>query len=57
MINEQQTIQAAAERRKQRNAKKFGKQVQTAKVQERALQRKAALKEVATMQKARKGNQ
>ena len=42
MINEEQSLLAAEERRKQKAAKKFGKQVQTAKLQERAKQRKAA---------------
>eukprot|EP00316_Scyphosphaera_apsteinii_P001590 CAMPEP_0119328118 /NCGR_PEP_ID=MMETSP1333-20130426/72499_1 /TAXON_ID=418940 /ORGANISM="Scyphosphaera apsteinii, Strain RCC1455" /LENGTH=310 /DNA_ID=CAMNT_0007336885 /DNA_START=13 /DNA_END=945 /DNA_ORIENTATION=+ len=46
MITEQQAILTSEERRKQRTAKKFGKQVQTAKLQERAQQRKAAAGQV-----------
>lgn len=51
IIGEQESIKAADERRKQRTAKKFGKAVQVAKMQERAQQKKRSIAEVTNARK------
>ena len=53
MIQQQQEIIGQEQRRKQRTAKKFGKQVQIAKLQERAQQRKAEMTSVVNSKKGR----
>lgn len=57
LIDEKQAIIDSEERRKQRTAKKFGKQVQTAKLQQRAQQRKREIDEMTRARKVAKGNQ
>ncbi len=50
---EQKQIEAAEERRKQREAKQYGKQVQLAKNKERAAEKKKAITEVTKLRKQR----
>ncbi|KAG2437056.1 hypothetical protein HYH02_011317 [Chlamydomonas schloesseri] len=53
LMFEQKQIEAAEERRKQREAKQYGKQVQLAKNKERAAEKKKAITEVTKLRKQR----
>ena len=57
MLREHENLVQVEERRKQRTAKKFGKQVQVAKLQERAQQRKREINQVTETRKAARRNQ
>ncbi|PNH11380.1 putative rRNA-processing protein EBP2 [Tetrabaena socialis] len=53
LMFEQQQIEAAEERRKQREAKQYGKQVQAAKVKERGAEKKRQITEISKLRKQR----
>ncbi|KAJ0425488.1 eukaryotic rRNA processing protein EBP2-domain-containing protein [Aspergillus carlsbadensis] len=56
LYDEAASKKAAAEARKQRDLKKFGKQVQVAKLQQRAKEKREALEKINALKKKRKGD-
>ncbi|KAL3464180.1 Ebp2-domain-containing protein [Aspergillus heterothallicus] len=56
LYDEAANKKAAAEARKQRDLKKFGKQVQVAKLQQRAKEKREALEKINALKKKRKGD-
>ncbi|RKF64362.1 rRNA-processing protein EBP2 [Erysiphe neolycopersici] len=55
LIDEAASKKASAEARKQRDLKKFGKQVQVAKLQERDMERKSTLEKIKLLKRKRQG--
>ncbi|CAG8724241.1 7067_t:CDS:2, partial [Cetraspora pellucida] len=55
LVDEEQSIKASEEARRQRELKKFGKKVQIEKIQERQKKKKEELEKIKVMKKKRKG--